>query len=636
MFFRRFVLYLSVLALLAAVVCPGGLGEAAALSYYVGVDLTNQIVTVYSTADDTIVRQMLCSAGRDATTPTGTFTMPRYMPSSRLDRKEWVYYYKFHCYVQYPTRIRGDILFHSLPYLSKSHEYIQQSAYRTFGKPTSHGCIRLRWQDAKFICENCPPGTKVIIYRSNQPDEGLRGLLMQSTFSIDDGIPYERFMAIPESADELGRGSQGPEVSDLQSRLRNLGYFSGETSGEYLIDTINAVKQVQADLGLDETGVTSPELRELVFSTDAPTAMNITLKEGANGPTVRKLQQNLADLCLYEGDLDSVYDVDAADAVGAFQDIYAYARDGIATPEVQKAISYEAERMRLLCPDAATREMARETFTLSLGQVTAKNGLRIRKGASTSAEPLNRLALGDVVLCLEHGSSWSKIQSGKCIGFVTNDFVKFSPREMTALVYTDGEGGRYALGGTEADYLSGAGLPSVRFAEYLASDGSLESFSDLRIHARVNTPGGVPLNLRDAPDGAVVGQIPDGTELDVASRKNGWSQVTYDGQTGYVTGTYLTFRAERRSPEELQAEEQAEAEEIPEEEIIPAVVQSYYKNSAPVYSLDSDDASVLGHLKTGIAVEVLETADGWNLIRLNGRTGYMRDEDLKLSDAALS
>ena len=43
------------------------------MPYYIGVDLTNQIVTIYRTEDDVIVRQMLCSSGMNDSTPTGTF-----------------------------------------------------------------------------------------------------------------------------------------------------------------------------------------------------------------------------------------------------------------------------------------------------------------------------------------------------------------------------------------------------------------------------------------------------------------------------------------------------------------------------------------------------------------------------------
>ncbi len=51
----------------------GNMASGYDMPYYIGVDLTNQIVTVYNTADDTIARQMLTSSGMNDCTPNGTF-----------------------------------------------------------------------------------------------------------------------------------------------------------------------------------------------------------------------------------------------------------------------------------------------------------------------------------------------------------------------------------------------------------------------------------------------------------------------------------------------------------------------------------------------------------------------------------
>ena len=71
--FKRSLAVLLILALLL-----GALPALAEYSmpYYIEVDLTNQIVTIYNTRDNTISRQMLCSAGVDNKTPTGTWYMP--------------------------------------------------------------------------------------------------------------------------------------------------------------------------------------------------------------------------------------------------------------------------------------------------------------------------------------------------------------------------------------------------------------------------------------------------------------------------------------------------------------------------------------------------------------------------------
>ena len=71
---RRFISILLAILLLASC-APAFAGSE--VPYYITVDLTNQIVTIYSTQTNEIVRQMLCSSGLEDSTPTGNFTMPK-------------------------------------------------------------------------------------------------------------------------------------------------------------------------------------------------------------------------------------------------------------------------------------------------------------------------------------------------------------------------------------------------------------------------------------------------------------------------------------------------------------------------------------------------------------------------------
>ncbi len=58
----------------------------------------------------------------------------------------------------------------------------------------------------------------------------------------------------------------------------------------------------------------------------------------------------------------------------------------------------------------------------------------------------------------------------------------------------------------------------------------------------VNANGGI--NMRALPDmeSAVISAIPNKTEVDIHSFKDGWSLVTYDGATGYVYNKYMIIK----------------------------------------------------------------------------------------------
>ena len=50
----------------------------------------------------------------------------------------------------FPDKVYGDYLFHSVPYNKDQSEVVDY----TLGVPASHGCIRLKTEDAKWIYDN--------------------------------------------------------------------------------------------------------------------------------------------------------------------------------------------------------------------------------------------------------------------------------------------------------------------------------------------------------------------------------------------------------------------------------------------------------------------------------------------------
>lgn len=126
--------------------------------YKIIVDISDQRVYIGSwngSAYRDLVKKMKCSTGKDSTpTPLGTY---------QTDGKagdEWYYFKDFNCYARWATRIVGGILFHSITYNSRKR---QSGSTRTLGRKASHGCIRLTVEDAKWIYDNCPAGTTVVI-----------------------------------------------------------------------------------------------------------------------------------------------------------------------------------------------------------------------------------------------------------------------------------------------------------------------------------------------------------------------------------------------------------------------------------------------------------------------------------------
>lgn len=202
------------LLLMLLCLCAPALAETDAaptpepMPYWIGVDVVNQYVTIYSSADDTIFKQMLCSTGLGSSTPLGTFYLPE--NSRSTERTEWYYFSKYECYAKYATRIDGPILFHSVTYNAKRDDAVSWGAVNNLGRKASHGCIRLTVEDAQWLAENCLAGTKVIIHDGcNDP------AIMEALGGNPATYPGK-----PEPVDPIGTAKVTLETSDTLTLRR--------------------------------------------------------------------------------------------------------------------------------------------------------------------------------------------------------------------------------------------------------------------------------------------------------------------------------------------------------------------------------------------------------------------------------
>ena len=75
--------------------------------------------------------------------------------------------------------------------------------------------------------------------------------------------------SLPTPEPVLRSGSRGEDVSNVQSRLKNLGYYTGEVDGQYGAGTKEAVSVFQRQNGLDADGIVGAETRQVLFSAAA-------------------------------------------------------------------------------------------------------------------------------------------------------------------------------------------------------------------------------------------------------------------------------------------------------------------------------------------------------------------------------
>lgn len=131
--------------------------------YIIYVNRVLNCITIVQKEEDgteTPVRAMVCSCGRSGHgTPAGTFrTSDYYEWREMIDGT----------YGKYAVRFNGRILFHSVPYMEPSPDTLEWDQYNLLGENASLGCVRLAVEDAKWIYDNCKPGTTVVVYSDSE------------------------------------------------------------------------------------------------------------------------------------------------------------------------------------------------------------------------------------------------------------------------------------------------------------------------------------------------------------------------------------------------------------------------------------------------------------------------------------
>ena len=433
-----------VLAALVALCLALALMPATASSKYtIYVDTTNQIVTIYDSgniSDSGIVRQMICSTGKSATpTPTGTFSLPAKSRSS--ERSEWYYFPEYNCYAKWATRIRGGILFHSVLY-SASKKGPTSSSVKALGTKASHGCIRLRVEDAKFIAQNCPVGTKCKIYASGKTDTTLKNKLKSKTFSRDNQT-YESFTGRASAPAEdtgsklpLKKGSKGTLVTKLQTRLKELGFLSANVTGTMVSSTVTAVQAFEAAAGLAKTKKVDQALWNRIFADDAPTGMLVTLSQGSRGPAVAVLQRNLITLKLLDDKADGVFGSKTDAALRLYQQTFGSAVTGSADTALQQEIAGRAAGVKATFGDS-DYALTEVTTEVQMARVNVKSSLKMRSKPSSSGSALAKLKNGAKVEVLSVEGNWAKVIYGKYTGYLNTAYLTLYTEEVTRKEYVE-------------------------------------------------------------------------------------------------------------------------------------------------------------------------------------------------------
>lgn len=143
----------------------------------------------------------------------------------------------------------------------------------------------------------------------------------------------------------LERGSRGTLVTQVQNRLKELGYYTIRVDGIFGVGTQSAVRAFQRNNALSVTGVVNKETYTAIMDANAigvnantNTTDYVELRQGNRGNAVVRLQARLQALGYYTISVDGIYGSGTRSAVRRFQSRNGISASGIATIYTQQVL----------------------------------------------------------------------------------------------------------------------------------------------------------------------------------------------------------------------------------------------------------------------------------------------------------
>ena len=144
------------------------------------------------------------------------------------------------------------------------------------------------------------------------------------------------------------QGDSGSEVTALQQRLQELGYFQGNATGYFGSVTKAAVRDFQQAKGLNPDGVVGTNTDVILREPRQPSSQSVSdsnrgvLKIGDRGEPVSVIQQKLSQIGLRAGD-KGVFDEATQEAVRQFQQAKGLTVDGVVGQQTLAALPQVGE-----------------------------------------------------------------------------------------------------------------------------------------------------------------------------------------------------------------------------------------------------------------------------------------------------
>lgn len=300
---------------------------------------------------------------------------------------------------------------------------------------------------------------------------------------------------------------------------------------------------------------------------------------------------------------------------------------------------------------------------------TTTENLNLRSKANTSGTILTTIPKGKTVTLLseKNANGWYKVSYEGKTGYVSGSYLKETTTTTTTTAKTtenlnlrskantsgsilvtipkgktitllsgkDANGWYQAQYDGKTGYVSGSYLTSITSSS--SSNSSSSSSNSSSSSSSPSTKTGTTtenLNLRDkaSTSGTVLITIPKGKTVTLLSGKdaNGWYKVSYNGKTGYASGSYITENTSNSSNTSTGNSNNNSNTTTPSNQ---TPIKGQTTENLNLRSKASTSGTVLATIPKGKIVTILadKDANGWYKVSYDGKTGYVSGDYLKVT-----
>ena len=241
--------------------------------------------------------------------------------------------------------------------------------------------------------------------------------------------------------------------------------------------------------------------------------------------------------------------------------------------------------------------------TTEKGTIKVSDSLNVRSGAGTSYSVIGSLKNGTSVEIVGTSGNWYKIKYGNDYGYVSKDYVTLNSS-------SNSNTGNTSNGGSTNN------TPATS-----TTKGTVKVSDSLNVRSGAGTSY------------SVVGSLKNGTSVEIVETSGNWYKIKYGNGYGYVSKDYVTLNSSSNS-NTGNTSNSGSTNNTPATSTTKGTVK--VSDSLNVRSGAGTSYSVIGSLKNGTSVEIVETSGNWYKIKYGNGYGYVSKDYITLQNRSIA